>query len=135
MTTGELASLPKGMCVMGWVLASLMMLYPVDTILAARAIRQIVAAERAEQQASPPTSGMHFDLRTPATHCGPLGWAGAWGFILGVVWMCVAGALWLYYRLTGRMLAKRSRRAFIIVTCGVAIVFGSLLAESRLYGL
>jgi hypothetical protein len=134
VTTGEPATFPKGMRVTGWVLASLMILYPVDAVLTARAFRQLRAAERVVHRPSVPTSGMQFDLRTPATHCGPLGWAGAWGFMLGTIWAIVAGGLWLYYRINGRGLTASSRRTFYVVACLVAAVLGVVVMEPRLYG-
>jgi hypothetical protein len=113
----------------GWILTGLMLLYPVDAILSERATRQLLAAERAAQQARPPTSGMQFDLRTSGIHCGPLGWAGAWAFLLGVVWALVANGLWLHYRLDGRSLATSSRYALVVVVAGVAVVLVALMAQ------
>jgi hypothetical protein len=114
---------------MGWVLAGLMLLYPVDTFLAMRATREQFAAGRAAREAQAPSSGIQFDLRTPPLHCGPLGWAGAWAFMIGVVWVLVAGGLSLYYRLTKKAIARSSRRAFLVVAAGVATVVGTLILE------
>ena len=131
MTTAEPAVFPRGARRMGWVLAGLMLLYPIDAILAERASRQVLAKQRAEQLAKPVGSGMQFDVRTMSIHCGPLGWAGAWAFLLGSVWALVAGSLWFYYRLNGRILGDSSRRAFLVVLSGVAMVVGVLTIQAN----
>src|SRR5437870_1120874 len=124
MTASEPASFPTAMRRAGWVLASLMALYPIDAFVEERAMRQLIAAERAAHPPQPASSGMQFELRTSTIHCGPLGWLGSWAFILGAVWVLVAGSLWLHYRLTARRLDTASRRAFAAVSIVVTTVLG-----------
>jgi hypothetical protein len=131
-TTADSVSFPANMRRVGWILASLMLLYPIDTFMAQRAVRQQVAAELEAQRAQAPSSGVRFELNTGTLHCGPVGWAGAWAWAFGAVWTIVAGGLWLYYWLTKRALATSSRHAFIVVACGVVAVLGVLLLESFL---
>jgi hypothetical protein len=117
---------------MGWIVAVTMLLYPLDYFLAKREFERMIAAERAARaarQPEPATSGMQFDLRTPV-HCGPIGWAGSWAFLIGSVWVLVAGGLWLYYRLTTRHLGASSGRAFLVTATAVAIVLAFMLIEA-----
>ena len=125
--TAEPAAFPVTMQRRGWVLAGLMLLYPLDAFLAWRATRDHPVAAR---EAQAPSSGIQFDLRTTPLHCGPLGWAGAWAFLLGVGWALVAGGLSLYYRLTNKSLATSSVRALVAVVLGAAIVVGTIILEA-----
>jgi hypothetical protein len=129
-TMPESASFPAGMRRMGWVLAALMLLYPIDYYLAKRATYQMIAADRAAQRSAPASSGMQFDLRTATIHCGPVGWAGSWAFLIGAVWTLVASSLWIHYRLTSQRLTASSRRAFLVTAAGVAIVLAFMMIES-----
>ena len=129
-TMADFASFPAGMRRMGWVLATLMLLYPIDYYLAKRATYQMSAAERAARPSAPASSGMQFDLRTATIHCGPVGWAGSWAFLIGGVWTLVASGLWVNYRLANQRLAASSRSAFLVTAAGVAIVLAFMMIES-----
>jgi hypothetical protein len=126
----DLAAFPTGMRRTGWVLTVLMLLYPIDTFVAQRAIQQQMALDRASRQTEVDSTVVHFDLRNAAIHCGPVGWAGGWAFLIGCVWVFVSGGLWIYYRLTKRRLGESSRRAFLATVGGVIVVIAVMIFET-----
>jgi hypothetical protein len=122
-------SLSKGVRRAGWVLAITMLLYPVDMAHSWWVLRPFRAAE-------PPavaTSGMQFELRSMAIHCGPVGWVGAWAWLFGLVWLAVSGALCLArHRSDGRM-EPSTRRVLLSVAASLCLVLACMAAEGHVF--
>ena len=116
---------------MGWLLTATMLLYPVDYALTKRLIDRMIAAERAARPPEPASSGMQFDLHSGPHHCGPLGWAGTWAFLIGSLWVLTAGSLWIKYRQSARPLDAQSRRVFLVTASGVVTVLAFMLIEAN----
>jgi hypothetical protein len=76
---------------MGWLLTTMMLLYPIHACIVVRADLEF-ARQHPESQ---------FNLRAIVMHDTVFGWAGAWGAALGIVWLAVAIGLWIYYRISG----------------------------------
>jgi hypothetical protein len=105
---------------MGWLLTTMMLLYPIHACVVVRADLEF-ARQHPESQ---------FDLRTIVMHDTVFGWAGAWGAALGIVWLAVAIGLWIYYRISGRTLSRKSRRPLIGILIGLLVVASGLVAET-----
>ena len=97
-------------------------LYPIHSVIVAMADREFARQHPSSQ----------FDLRTMIIHETVFGWAGAWGFALGVVWLAVASGLWIYYVLNGRHLTHTSFRPFMAVLAGLLFVTSILVVETIL---
>jgi hypothetical protein len=117
--TTEAAALPTPIRAVAWLFAGVMLLYPIHEVI-------VVLAGHESAGQLPPSQ---FDLRTMAIHDTVFGWAGAWGCALGVVWLAVASALWIYYVLNGRHLTRTSLKPFIAVVMGLLIVTSMLALE------
>ena len=129
--TAEAAHFSGAMRRIGWLLTAMMLLYPVDSVLSKRQMDRMIAAERAARPPEPASSGTQFDLDPGPYHCGPLGWAGAWAFLIGSLWVLTAGSLWLKHRQAARPLDALSRRAFVVTASGVIAVFVFILLEAN----
>jgi hypothetical protein len=111
----------------GWFLAVIMLLYPVDSAHSWWLLRQHRLVEL-----QPPTSGMQFDLGRMVIHCGPVGWAGAWACLLGLLWLSVAlGLCFAHYR-KGEGFEPATRNVLLGVLASLSIVFGVAVIEDRM---
>ncbi len=113
---------------LGWALAVGMLLYPVDTVLARHAMSELAMPI---QPTISTAAGMQMDLRSMAIHCGPLGWAGAWSMLLGLVWLAVALSLSLWRTRGGKRLGGATSRAMIAILAGLVVVVGTMAVEYR----
>ena len=114
------ASLSPAMRRVGWVLATGMLLYPIDTALAWWTVPELRAAE-------PGSVG----LQMMTIHCGPLGWAGAWASLLGLLWLAVAIPRSIAGRHVGNRFAGATWRVLLAVGAGLLLVASAVLFDSR----
>jgi hypothetical protein len=119
----EPVELPRPIAALGWLFAGMMFLYPIHELILLRDAHEFALQQPAFHQFSA------FDLRGFVTQCTMFGWAGGWGFLLGVGWLAGVGGLWIYDAFHGRTLAARSRRPFMAVVLGLLVVASILVGE------
>ena len=107
----------------------MMFLYPIHAVLVEMARREL-DSQCASETVYRSATGQGFDLRHASRHDTVFGFFGGWGFLLGNLWLFVAAGLWFHYWRAGHRLAAASRRAFIAVLTGVAVVLSTLLVEA-----
>src|SRR5512134_3258217 len=120
------AEFPRAARIAGWVVSILMLGYAVDELVAGLAQRQGAASSAA--------GGMQFDLRYMAIRESLLRWAGAWAWLIGVVWIVAAAVQWRRYGREGRTLARDSKATLAAVACGILLVCGVLAFETLAFG-
>jgi hypothetical protein len=109
-----------------------MLLYPIDTALAWWVTVRELDRQRDVEIVIPSGSGVQMDLRHMAIHCGPIGWAGAWSWVLGILWMICGSALCLVRSRGGRRVEAQTSRSLVAVLSGILIVLAAVGLEGVL---
>ena len=119
---------------LGWPIACLMWGYPIDAFRIWWVLRQYEPV-RLPASGSPTDGGYLLDLQLGVTHAGPIGWLGSLACVFGLVWLVVAGGLWVKYWLGSKELDHASRMVLLAVVGSVVAVFASHYLLWRVFGI